>query len=46
MRFDSQVSRMNCRVFSAGLSSSDLGGRGMSVTLPGILSFFEVCQPA
>ena len=43
---DSQLSRMNCQVFSAGFNSGDLGGRGRSVKLAGIFSLSVVCQPA
>ena len=33
MRFDSQLSRMNCQRFSTGLSSGHLGGSGIRVML-------------
>src|ERR1700704_4487338 len=29
-RFESQLSRMNCQMFSTGLSSGDFGGNGKS----------------
>ncbi len=38
MRFDSQLSRMNCQRFSTGLSSGHLGGSGMRVMLGGTMS--------
>ena len=31
---------MNCQMFSAGLSSGDLGGKGIRVMFSGTLSFF------
>ena len=34
-RFDSQFARMNCQMFSWGLSSGERGGSGRSVMLPG-----------
>ena len=45
-RLDNQFSRMYCQMFSTGLSSGDLGGRGRSVMLGGILSLPVVCYPA
>ena len=45
-RFESQFSRMNCQMFSTGLSSGDRGGRGTSVMLAGMSSLCDVCQPA
>lgn len=33
MRFESQLSRMNCRTFSTGLSSGHFDGSGMRVML-------------
>ncbi len=33
MRFDNQLSRMNCHTFSTGFSSGHLGGSGMSEML-------------
>ncbi len=45
-RFDSQLSRMNCHMFSTGFSSGDLGGNGSSVMLGGIISLPVVCHPA
>ena len=37
-RLDNQLSRMNGHMFSTGLSSGDLGGKGMSVKLCGMAS--------
>ena len=45
-RFKSQLSRMNCQMFSTGLSSGDFGGNGKSVMLSGVESLFETCHPA
>src|ERR1700730_8957230 len=42
-RFESQLSRMNCQMFSTGLSSGDFGGNGKSVMLSGMGGFFEAC---
>src|SRR6202011_4732007 len=36
-RFESQLSRMNCQMFSTGLSSGDFGGDGKSVMLSGMI---------
>ena len=44
--FDNQLSRMNCQMFSTGLSSGDRGGTGRSVMFVGISSLFVVCPPA
>jgi hypothetical protein len=38
--------RMNCQMFSTGLSSGHLGGNGMSVMFCGTTSRPEKCQPA
>ena len=38
IKSDSQFWRMNCQMFSAGLSSGDLGGKGMRVMVCGTLS--------
>ena len=46
IRFDNQLSRMNCHIFSTGFSSGDLGGKGMSVMLDGITSLSVICHPA
>ena len=46
MRLDSQLSRMNCHMFSTGFNSGALGGKGSNVMLSGILSFPVVCHPA
>ncbi len=45
-RLESQLSRMNCHMFSTGFSSGDLGGKGTSVMLGGITSLPVVCHPA
>lgn len=34
MRFDSQLSRMNCQTFSTGFNSGHLGGSGMTIPAP------------
>ena len=44
MRFDSQLSRMNCQTFSTGLSSGHLGGSGMSVIFGGTTSSADPCH--
>ena len=46
MRFESQLSRMNCQAFSCGFNSGHFAGKGTSVMLPGTASLAEVCQPA
>ena len=46
MRFDSQLSRMNCQMFSMGFNSGALGGNGNSVMLAGTSSLVVVCHPA
>ena len=46
MRFDSQLSRMNCRMFFMGFNSGTLGGNGSSVILAGTSSLVVVCHPA
>src|SRR5829696_2549163 len=45
-RFESQLSRMNCQTFSAGLSSGHLGGSTTSVMLSGTTRPAERCHPA
>ncbi len=45
-RLESQLSRMNCQMFSTGFNSGHLGGNGMMVMLAGTSSFAVVCQPA
>ena len=40
MRFDNQLSRMNCHIFFTGLSSGVLDGNGMIVMLFGIVLIF------
>ena len=42
---ESQLSRMNCQMFSTGLSSGDLDGSGIRVMLSGMSSLAE-SQPA
>ena len=42
MRFDSQFCRINCQMFSWGLSSGARGGSGRSVMLFGALSVYSV----
>ena len=46
MRLESQFSRMNCQMFSTGLSSGDFAGRGSRVMFLGTVSLAERCQPA
>ena len=46
MRLDSQLSRVNCQMFSMGFNSGALGGNGSSVMLAGTLSLVVVCHPA
>lgn len=46
MRFDSQLSRMNCQTFSTGLSSGHFAGSGSRVMLAGMTRPAEMCQPA
>jgi hypothetical protein len=45
-RFDSQLSLMNCQIFSTELSSGDFGGSDTSVMLGGTGGVFETCHPA
>src|SRR5229473_7373442 len=45
-RLESQLSRMNCQMFSTGLSSGDFGGSGIRVMLAGMSSLSERRQPA
>lgn len=45
MRFDSQLSRMNCQTFSTGLSSGHLGGSGKRVMLSGTTSSADPIDP-
>ncbi len=42
----SQLSRVNCHIFSTGFNSGDLGGKSMSVMLDGTSSLPVVCHPA
>src|SRR5262249_860064 len=46
IRFESQLSRMNCHTFSTGLSSGHLGGSAMMVMLAGTTRRVDMCQPA
>jgi len=46
MRFESQLSRMNCQMFSTGLSSGHLAGSGMMVIFAGMMSAAVTCHPA
>src|SRR6267378_1686984 len=46
LRFESQLSRMNCHTFSTGLSSGHLGGSAMMVMLAGTTRRVDMCQPA
>jgi hypothetical protein len=45
-RLESQLSRMNCQVFSVGFNSGDFGGSSTMLILSGTWSFSEVCHPA
>ena len=38
IRFDNQLSRMNCQTFSTGFNSGDRGGSARTVMLSGIAS--------
>ena len=46
MRFESQLSRMNCQRVSTGLSSGHLGGSGIRVMLGGTISSADPYRPA
>ena len=46
MRFDSQFARMNCQIFSCGLSSGARGGSGRSEMFLGALRSLAPCHPA
>ena len=46
MRFESQLSRMYCQMFSTGLSSGDFGGRARMVMLAGMSNLADRCHPA
>ena len=46
IRFDNQLSRMNCQTFSTGFNSGDRGGSARTVMLSGIASLGVKCQPA
>ena len=41
MRLESQLSRMNCQMFSTGLSSGDFGGSGIRVMLSGMVELLR-----
>ena len=43
---DSQLSRMNCQMFSTGLSSGHFAGKAMILMLAGTASLPDMCQPA
>ena len=45
-RLESQLSRRNCQMFSVGLSSGHLAGRGRMVMFLGSSSLAVMCQPA
>ena len=45
-RLESQLSRMNCQMFSTGLSSGHLAGSAMMLMLSGTTSFPVMCHPA
>jgi hypothetical protein len=45
-RFNSKLSRMNCHMFSTGLSLGHLAGIVMMLMLPGTSSLPVVCYPA
>ena len=44
--FESQLTRMNCQMFSTGFNSGDLVVKSRSVMLGGVISLPVVCQPA
>ena len=46
IRFEGQLSRMNCQTFSCGFSYGHFAGNGMSVILGGTVSRPERRQPA
>ena len=43
MRFESQLSRIYCQMFSTGLSSGDFGGRARMVMLGGMSNLADRC---
>jgi hypothetical protein len=43
--FESQLSRMNCQIFSCGFSSGHLAGNGINVMLGGTIRLPERCHP-
>lgn len=46
MRLESQLSRMNCQMFSTGLSLGHLAGSGMMLILSGMISASVICHRA
>jgi hypothetical protein len=46
IRFDRQLSRMNCQTFSTGLSAGHLGGSDMSVMVLETSRSADPCHPA
>jgi hypothetical protein len=46
IRFESQLSRMNCQMFSCGFSSGHFAGNGIRVMLGGTINLPDTCQPA
>jgi hypothetical protein len=46
IRFEIQLSRMYCQMFSTGLSSGDFAGGGTNVMFGGAGSALETRQPA
>ena len=46
MRFDSQLSLMNCQTFSTGFNSGHLGGSGTMDMFSGTANFGVMCHPA
>ena len=46
MRFESQLSRMYCQIFSTGLSSGHFDGRARMVMLAGMSNLADRCHPA
>jgi hypothetical protein len=45
-RFDSQLSRMNCQMFSNGFNSGERGGSSRMLMLSGMTISSLVCHPA
>lgn len=46
MRFESQLSRINCHRFLTGFNYGHLGGNGGNVLLVGIVSAADICRLA